>query len=239
LSWIDDENDENDMCGIFIPLVILTVVMFATGVIWLLIPIVVLSIVFIEERLQHRKIKAKKRSVDYLRGHDSGSYTSGAETYIYDDKPIYDRTRQKEQESAIGLLIPIISIGAIWILSGFAWWFLIPLLVLIVSLASTLLKRSKGRTYVISELQSGDPSTIPEIASRTGVSESKIRKHIVTEKRSGSTDVWFDPSTGTATTTPIEIVELSSDTKGGCPYCGFELKQEDRFCPYCGAPVKV
>ena len=238
LPW-NDENDENDLCGIFIPLAILTVIMLVTGVVWLLIPIVVLSIVLIEERLQHRKIKAKKVSIDYWQSQEPGSYTSGAESHAYDDKPIYDRTKQKEQESACGLLIPIFVIGFMWVFFGFDWWFLIPLIVLIFSFAATLMKQSKGRTYVISELHGGGARTIPEIASRTGVSESKVRKHIVREKRSGSSDVWFDSSTGTATIVPVETIESSSDAKGGCPYCGFELRHQDRFCPYCGAPVKA
>jgi hypothetical protein len=235
------DNDENEICGLLIPIVILGIVMFATRVIWLLIPIVVLFIVAIEELNQRRKIKSKKEILDYWHAQESGTYTSGAapEPEIYDDKSIYDRTKQKEQESACGLLIPIFIIGILWVISGFAWWFLIPLVVLIFSFVSTLMKQTKGRTYVISELQRGDARTVPEIASRTGVSEDKVRKHIVTEKRSGATDVWFDPSTGAATTTPIETVEYSSDTRGACPYCGFELKRQDRFCPYCGAPIKT
>ncbi|MGV9103386.1 MAG: zinc ribbon domain-containing protein [Candidatus Thorarchaeota archaeon] len=24
-----------------------------------------------------------------------------------------------------------------------------------------------------------------------------------------------------------------------CEYCGFKLKEDDRFCPYCGAPIKA
>jgi preprotein translocase subunit YajC len=240
-SVFDNDNDDNELCGILIPIIILGIVLLTTDVYWLLIPIVVLFIVFIQERNQQQKIKSKKESFDYWRASESRTYTSGAasESTIYDDKPIFDRTKQKEQESACGLLIPIAIIGILWISFGFVWWFLIPLVVLIFSFVSTLMKQKKGRTYVISELQSGDARTIPEIASRTGVSEDKVRKHIVTEKRSGMTDVWFDSSTGAATTTPAETVESSPDTRGGCPYCGFELRRQDRFCPYCGAPIKT
>jgi hypothetical protein len=236
-----NDNDENEMCGILIPIAILGIVMLVTDVIWLLIPIIVLFIVMIEERVQHWKIKSKKETIDYWHAPEPGTYSSGAapEPRIYDDKPIYDRTKQKEQESAFGLLIPIGIISILWVSFGFAWWFLIPLVVLIFSFVSTLMKQTKGRTYVISELQSGDAHTIPEIASRAGVSEDKARKHIVTEKRSGSTDVWFDSSTGAATTTPAETVESSPDTRGACLYCGFELRRNDRFCPYCGAPIKT
>ena len=215
--------------------------MLVTGVFWLLIPIVVLFFVFIQERNQQHKIKSKKETFDYWRASEPGTYTSGAapESHIYDDKPIFDRTKQKEQESACGLLIPIGIIGILWVIFDFAWWFLIPLVVLFFSFISTITKQSKGKTYVISELERGDARTIPEIASRTGVSEDKVRKHIVEEKRSGTAEVWFDPSTGTATSEPIGRIEPSPDTRGACPYCGFELRHQDRFRSYCGAPIKV
>jgi NADH:ubiquinone oxidoreductase subunit 3 (subunit A) len=232
---------ENDECGIFIPIVILSIVFLVTGIVWLVIPIVVLIIVFIQERNQQRKIKSKKERIDYWRATEPGAYTSGTtpESHYYNDKSIYDRTKQKEQGSVCGLLIPIFIIGILWFVFDFDWWFLIPLVVLVFSFVSTIIRQSKGKQHIISELRRGDVCTIPEIASRTGMSEDKVRKHIVEEKRSGTTDVWFDPSTGTATSTPTGTIEASPDTRGSCPYCGFELRHQDRFCPYCGAPIKA
>ena len=97
----------------------------------------------------------------------------------------------------------------------------------------------KRSAKIKEEMHRCNVRTVSDISSRTGLPEEKVRERIVTEKRSGSSDVWFDPHSGEITHSPIKIVEPTTSSSVGCAYCGFALKPEDRFCPFCGAPIKA
>ena len=228
-------NSEENPIGLLIPIAILLIVMFAVGEPWLLIPIVVLGIIFFSGAAQSRRIQTREIDYDYWKAPEPGTYTSG---YIpKQTKPIYDQKKQKDQGITCGTLIPIIFVGWLFLISG-SWVFLIPLFFLVASLIETATKRDRGKREVRDQLQTEKRKSVSDIADSTGMTEERVRQHIVTDKRSGQSDVWFNPSSGEITHTPVRVVE-PTQTKVGCPYCGFALKPEDRFCPYCGAPIKT
>jgi hypothetical protein len=227
--------------GLLIPIGILVIVYLSLRVDWLLIPIVILTLVFFGGVSEERKIETKRKRTELPRTTDSSVITSGhmPETNYVQDRPIYDRKKQKEEGLALGTLIPIVIIGWLWLSSGLAWPFAIPLFVLVIVLLSNIVEHFKGQSRVRDELERSDATTIPEIASRAGVPEERVRRHIVREKRGGTSDVWFDSATGTTTSTRMRAEEIATVRSVGCLYCGFALKPEDRFCPFCGAPIRA
>ena len=227
--------------GLLIPIGILVIVYLSLDIIWLLIPIVILTIVFLGGVSEEQKIKTKRRRTELPRTTDSSTITSGhmPEKKYVQDRPIYDRKKQKEEGLALGTLVPIVIIGWLWLSSELAWPFAIPLFVLVVVFLSNIVEHFKGQSGVRDELERSEATTIPEIASRVGVPEERVRRHIVRKKRDGDSDVWFDPATGITTSTPVRVKEITTVRGVGCLYCGFALKPEDRFCPFCGAPIRA
>ncbi len=226
---------EESPIGLLIPIGVLLIVMLAIGEPWLLIPIFVLGVIFISGAAQSRRIRTRERDYDYWKAPEPGTYTSG---YIPEqNKPIYDQKKQKDQGITCGTFIPIIFVGWLF-LQTMSWVFLIPLVFLIAGLIETATKPNRGKSRVRDQLGRENVRSVQDIADSTGMTEERVRQHIVTDKRSGQSDVWFNPSSGEVTHTPIRIVE-PTQSKVGCTYCGFALKPEDRFCPYCGAPIKT
>lgn len=226
-------------CGILIPIAVLVIVLITTGERWLLVPIGIMLIIFVADAFQNISIKKKRVEIDYWRAPESGTYVSGSvpELRSVDGKPIYDQKKQKEKGVTCGTLIPIIFVGWLFVISG-SWIFLIPLACILSSLIDNITKGARGSSRIKEEMESDDVRTVSDISVRTGLPEDQIRDRIVAEKRSGSSDVWFDPSSGEITRTPIKVIEPAK-TSIGCVYCGFALKAEDRFCPFCGAPIRA
>ena len=96
-----------------------------------------------------------------------------------------------------------------------------------------------GRAKVREEIERGQLKSVHDISSHIDMPEERVRRHIVYEKRSGSSDLWFDSATGEGTTKPIVTKEPAGTSRVGCTYCGFALKDPDRFCPFCGAPIRA
>lgn len=226
--------------GLLIPIAVLFIVMFSIGERWLLLPIFILLIIFIGDVVQSSKIEKREQQFDYWKAPEPGKYSSGTiqDRPIVQPKPIYDQKKQKEQGVTCGTLIPIIFIGWLYWESR-SWIFLIPLLFLFVGLIENMSRSMRGKSKIREEMQRESVGTVSDISSRTGLPEEKIRQRIVTEKRSGSTDVWFDPASGEITRSPVRVVDEPTRAAVGCLYCGFALKPEDRFCPFCGAPIKA
>ncbi|MBE0526436.1 MAG: zinc ribbon domain-containing protein, partial [Candidatus Thorarchaeota archaeon] len=226
--------------GLLIPIVVLFIVMFGTGVPWLLIPIAILSIILLSGRSEDEKIKKREQEIIHRKIPESGIYSSrySPEPVVEEAKPIYDQKKRKEEGVTCGTFIPIIIIGWLY-LQTYSWVFLIPLFILIIALLETLYGQVRGKSEVMEELRKKPIGSISDISDRTGLPEQKVRQHIVTEKRSGSSDVWFDPSSGEMISSPIRTVDESVAKKVGCTYCGFALKPDDRFCPFCGAPIRA
>ncbi|MBN2230035.1 MAG: zinc ribbon domain-containing protein [Candidatus Thorarchaeota archaeon] len=226
--------------GLLIPIVVLFIVMFSIGERWLLFPIGVLLIIFIADTFENSRIEKKQEQVDYWKSPESKTHTSGTyqEPQVTLSKPIYDQKKQKEQGVNCGIFIPIFIIGWLYYESR-SWVFLIPLFFLFIGLAENISQSMRGKSRVREQIKLENIGTVSDVSSRTGLTEEKVREHIVTEKRSGSTNVWFDPSSGEITHMPVRDVEEPVRTSVGCPYCGFALKSEDRFCPFCGAPIRV
>lgn len=227
---------ENDNpWGLLIPIAVLLIVMYGVGEPWLLLPIAILGIIFISGVAQSNRIRNRQRDYDRWKSPEPGSMTSG---YTPEpSKPIYDQKKQKDQGITCGTFIPIIIIGWLF-LETLSWVFLIPLAFLFAALIETAAKQGRGQSKVRDQLQREDHRTVQDIADTTGMTEEKVRQHIVTDKRKGESDVWFDPTSGQMTHSPTEVVK-PTQTKTGCSYCGFALRSEDRFCPYCGAPIKT
>lgn len=232
--------DNESSIGLLIPIVVLLIVMFGIGEPWLLVPIVILSIILLTSRLENQKIKSRERNIDHWRAPEHGIYSSGhtPEPIVDDTKPIYDQKKRKEEGVTCGTFIPIVIIGWLY-LQTYSWVFLIPLVILVFALFETLYNQIRGKSEVREELRRDAGGSIREISDRTGLPEEKVRQHIVREKRSGSTEVWFDPSSGEMTAAPTRPVVESTEKRVGCTYCGFALKPADRFCPYCGAPIRA
>ena len=233
-------SDNESSIGLLIPIVVLVIVMVGTGVPWLLIPIFILLIILLSGRSEDQKIKKREREIIYRRAPEPETYTSGyaPEPVSEEAKPIYDQKKRKEEGVTCGTFIPIIIIGWLY-LETLSWVFLIPLFILIVALLETLYNQFRGKSEVREELRKDARGSISDISVRTGLPEERVRQHIVTEKRSGSSDVWFDPSSGEMTSAPFQEVEEPTEKKVGCTYCGFALKPADRFCPFCGAPIRA
>lgn len=228
-------NSDDNPWGLLIPIGVLLIVMIGFGEPWLMVPIFVLGIIFISGVAQSSRIQTRQRDYDHWKAPESGSMTSG---YTPEpSKSIYDQKKQRDQGITCGTLIPIIFVGWLF-LETFSWVFLIPLVFLFAALIETATKQGRGKTKVRDQLQRDELRTVQDIADSTGMTEDRVRQRIVADKRSGESDVWFDPSSGEMTQTPAEETG-PAQTKRGCPYCGFALKSEDRFCPFCGAPVRV
>ncbi|PNX52579.1 MAG: hypothetical protein BV458_08865 [Thermoplasmata archaeon M9B2D] len=226
--------------GLLIPIAVLFIVMFSIGERWLLLPIFILLIIFIGDVVQSNKIEKREQQFDYWKAPEPGTYSSGTiqDRPVTQTKPIYDQKKQKEQGITCGTLIPIIFIGWLYWESR-SWVFLIPLFFLFVGLIENMSRSIRGKSKIREEMQRENVRTVSDISNRTGLPEERIRQRIVTEKRSGSTDVWFDPASGEITRSPVRVVDEPARASVGCLYCGFALKPEDRFCPFCGAPIKV
>jgi hypothetical protein len=226
--------------GLLIPIGVLIIVMYAIGNRWLLVPIFILLVIFVGDAAQSSRIEKKEHQVDYWKAPERGKYSSGTipDHPITETKPIYDQKKQKDQGVNCGILIPILFIGWLYWESP-SWVFLVPLFFLFVGLIENLSKSIRGRSRIREEMQRGNVRTVSDISDRTGLPEERIRQRIVTEKRSGSTDVWFDPASGEITHTPMRGDDETTHSKVGCSYCGFALRPEDRFCPFCGAPIRA
>ena len=233
-------SDNESSIGLLIPIVVLLIVMFGTGVPWLLIPIVILSIILISGRSEDQKIKKREREITRKKTQEPGTYSSGytPEPVVEETKPIYDQKKRKEEGVTCGTFIPVIILGWLYLQTS-SWVFLIPLFILVVALLETLYNQIRGKSEVREELRRDARGSVSDISDRTGLPEEKVRQHIVTEKRSGSADVWFDPSSGEMTSSSIREIDEPTEKKVGCTYCGFALKPADRFCPFCGAPIRA
>ena len=151
---------------------------------------------------------------------------------------MYDKKKKYDEGITCGTFIPILFIGWLFLESQ-SWIFLIPLFFLFVSLFQRVILNIQGRSKVRQEITQDRHMTIHEISTSVGMPEERVRRHIVDDKRSGSSDVWFDPNTGQTASEPVAEVEPSASSSVGCVYCGFALRGEDRFCPYCGAPIRA
>ena len=225
------DDDDDDPIGLIIPIGILLILLVWLRIVWLLIPIVVLLIVFVSSIAEGRKIKERQ----YWTSPGSDDYPR---TKPIEEKSVYDRKKQKDEGITCGTFIPIIIIGWLFF-ETLSWVFLIPLFILAFSLFQRILKGMSGRAKVREEIERGQLKSIHDISSHIGMPEEQVRRHIVDEKRSGSSDLWFDSTTGQATQKPIATEEPTSTSRVGCTYCGFALKDVDRFCPFCGAPIRV
>ena len=236
---MSQNRERDEQYGLVIPIAILVGIYLLTGVGWLFIPIVVLLCVLCGNVREDAQIRRQEEEIHYWKAPEPGTYASG---YIPDTvqpggKPIYDRRRQKEQGTDFGILIPIFILGVVYVFTRVGWIF-IPIIVLLIMFISSFFNRSRDSAQVREYLYQDDVESITDLASRTGMSEDKVRRYIVDQKRSGDSDIWFDPATGTKVSTPKR--EASPErSERGCPYCGFALKDQDRFCPFCGAPIRV
>lgn len=228
------EEKSDEVWPLLIPIGVLVIVLLGTGVVWILIPIVVLLCVFFGNLSEQRNISERRAEHAPIRTYDESSEDGFA---ARPEKPIYDREKQKDEGIAFGTLIPVVILFWLFIQS-LSWVFLIPIFFLLWSFFESVLKNIRGKPEVREEIERGDARSIQEIADRTGVPEAQVRRQIVREKRSGEADIWFDPSTGERVATPMHNYPRAS-SKVGCIYCGFSLRDEDRFCPYCGAPIKA
>ncbi|MHA1636734.1 MAG: zinc ribbon domain-containing protein [Candidatus Thorarchaeota archaeon] len=227
----NDDFDDDDPIGLMIPIGILLILLVWLQIVWLLIPIAVLLIVFVSSIAEGRKIKERQ----YWTSPGSDDYQS---TKPIEEKSVYDRKKQKDEGITCGTFIPIIIIG--WLLlETLSWVFLIPLFFLVFSLIKRILDGMSGRAKVREEIEQGKLGSVHDMSSHIGMPEDRVRRHIIDEKRSGSSDLWFDSTTGQATGKPIVTEEPTSTSIIGCTYCGFALKDADRFCPYCGAPIRA
>ncbi len=226
-----DNFDDDDPLGLIIPIVVLLLLLVWLQIVWLLIPIVVLLLVFVSSIAEGRKIKERQ----YWKSPGTGDYPR---TKPIEEKSVYDRKKQKDDGITCGTFIPILIIGWLFVETLF-WVFLIPLFFLVFSLMKGVLSNLSGRSKVREEIQRGQLGSVHDISSHIGMPEERVRRHIVEEKRSGSSDLWFDSATGESTTQPTVAEEPTSTSQVGCTYCGFALKEADRFCPFCGAPIRV
>ncbi|TFG31280.1 zinc ribbon domain-containing protein [Candidatus Thorarchaeota archaeon] len=226
--------------GILIPIVVLVIVMLSSGERWLMIPITILFFIFIGDAYQNMKIRQKREQIDYWKAPDAGIHRFGSTTELQrtDRKPIYDQKKQKEQGVTCGTVIPIVIVGWLFLMSG-SLVFMIPLLCLLASLIDNLTKSTRRTSIIKEEMRKENIRTVSDISSRTGLPEERVRESIVTEKRSGASNVWFDSESGEITRSPIKVIEPAEKLSIGCVYCGFALKPQDRFCPFCGAPIKA
>lgn len=226
--------------GLLIPIIVLLIVMFGIGEPWILVPIVILTIILISGMSEEKKIKSREREIDRRKGPEPQTYSSGytPEPRVVESKPIYDQKKRKEEGVTCGTFIPIIIIGWLYLQTR-SWVFLIPLVILVFGLLETLYNQVRGKSEVREEIRKVAGGSVSDISDRTGLPEEKVRQHIVADKRSGATDVWFDPSSGEMTSSPLRAVGEQTEKKVGCTYCGFALKPDDRFCPFCGAPIRV
>ncbi len=225
------KNGEDETWPLLIPIGVLVIVLLFTGVVWILIPIFVLICVFFGNLSEQRKISERREEYTPISIVDEREPPASKR-----EKPIYDRKKQKDEGIAFGILIPIFILGWLFI-ESLSWIFLIPIFFLLWSFFESVVKNIRGKPEVHAAIESGTPHSIQEIADSTGIPEEKVRRQVVREKRSGSADIWFDPSTGQRTEARHNYPEEGQ--RVGCPYCGFSLRYADRFCPYCGAPIKA
>ncbi len=212
----NDSSEET--IGLLIPIGILFIVFLGTGVIFILIPIFILLTVLGSTLVAKSRIHRSKEHPP--------------------EKPIYDQWRKKEEGISIGILIPILILGWFFVRSGMSWPFLIPLFVLVMVFFGDLAGEARRSKRVRTVIDTGQGRTLSEIADSAGVREDQAILQVVHDKRRGQSDVWFDPSSGTVAERPTRVDE-TRPTKMGCVYCGFALREEDRFCPYCGAPIRM
>ncbi|MHA1480014.1 MAG: hypothetical protein ACTSQZ_01135 [Candidatus Thorarchaeota archaeon] len=151
---------------------------------------------------------------------------------------IYDRKKKKERGISCGTFVPIIFCGWLYFETG-SWVFLVAIGFFLVSLFQRIISNIQGRSKVQREIAQDRHMTLGEISSSVGMPEERIRRHIVDEKRSGTSDIWFDSKTGETTSKPVGGIDSSIPSKVGCAFCGFALRDDDRFCPYCSAPIRV
>jgi hypothetical protein len=232
--------EKDDPWGLAIPIAVLLIMMVLTRFVWFLVPLVVLLVVFALSIQKDQEITRRATDIDYWKAPDAKSIFSGSRIGETGGirEPIYETQRKKEQGITAGVLIPIAVLILLFFLTGTVW-FIIPIAVLVISFLGSSAKSQQNQSRVIKELERGDAKSVDDAAEETGLSEEKVRRHIVEGKRKGETKVWFDPNTGTKTSTPIRVTEPQAEYVRACEYCGFELRKEDRFCPYCGAPIKA
>ncbi len=226
--------------GLLIPIAVLLIVMFGIGERWLLVPIAILLLIFIGDFFETSQIKKREEQVHHWKVQEPAADTLGytPDQSTTEAKPIYDQKKQKDQGVTCGTLVPTIIVGWLYWESR-SWVFLIPLLFLVIGLIESLLSSVRGKSRIREEIEREKVGTVSDLSDKTGLPEERIRQHIVTEKRSGSTDIWFDPSSGEITHSPVRAADERVRSSVGCSYCGFALRPEDRYCPFCGAPIKV
>ncbi|NHI83817.1 MAG: zinc ribbon domain-containing protein [Candidatus Thorarchaeota archaeon] len=231
--------DQDEQLGLVIPILVLGIVMLITRVGWLVIPLAVLICVLFGNVREETQIRKREEKIDYWRTSEPGTYTSGyvSDPIEADRKPIYDLKKQKQQGTDFGLVLPILIIAAVWLFTGVVWM-TIPLFVLLLVCVFSYSGRSRTSSRVRTQLYQDDVESVQDIADRTGVPEDEVRQYIVDQKRSGESGIWFDSSTGTKISSPVKE-PLSEKTGHGCLYCGFALRNADRFCPFCGAPIRA
>ncbi len=220
---------DSETCGIMIPIGVLLIVYLGTGIIFLLIPVFVLIITLLSSLNINRAIHRKKAVSQQITNDTIESYPQ---------EPIYDQWQRKEEGTSLGILIPIFIIGLFYVQTGFSWPFLIPLFVLVTILIGDLVGDHKRGKRVRTALTESQGRTLSEVAYGEGLSEDQAIKETIHEKRLGNLDVWFDPSTGEIVDNRVHA-ESSTSARRSCIYCGFSLRDDDRFCPYCGAPIRV
>ncbi|MGV9169756.1 MAG: zinc ribbon domain-containing protein [Promethearchaeia archaeon] len=232
--------EKDNPFGLAIPIAVLLIIMVLTRIVWLLIPLVVLLIVFASSVRKEQEISRRASDIDYWKAPDVNSPFSGSHMgkTPRDREPIYETQRKQEQGITAGALIPIAVLVILFFLTNIIW-FIVPIAVLVIFLFSASAKSQQNQSHVIKELETGDAKSIDDAASETGLPEEKVRRHVVESKRKGKTNVWFDPETGRKISTSLRVTEPQTEKVRACEYCGFKLKEDDRFCPYCGAPIKA
>jgi hypothetical protein len=99
-------------------------------------------------------------------------------------------------------------------ITSLSWVFLTPIFFLLWSFFESILKNMTGLGEVREEVQKGVIESIQDIANRTGMPEEKVRRHVVHEKRSGDSDIWFNPSTTRKASIPFTPDQQSPSTYG-------------------------
>ena len=161
-------DDDGCSYGLLIPIAVLLIVMIGVGEPWLLLPILILTCIFLSSRNEDKKIKTRASDADYWRAPEAGTYTSGQipEPRMDGPKPLYDQKKRKEEGVTCGTFIPIIIVGWLF-LQTWSWVFLIPLVFLFVSLIDNLTKQSQGKSQVREELRRDSIGSVSDISANS------------------------------------------------------------------------
>ncbi len=224
------QSTTDELWGLLIPIVVLVIVFFGTGVIYLFIPVLVLVLVLLFALVNEGGMGSMTSEQPLILGGFGQKESS--------ERPMYEKWKRKEEGVSVGLLIPIFILGILFMTSGGSWALLIPIAVLVIVFAGDAVSDKRRGERVRAVLSDGHGRTLSEIADGAGMPEAQVIPRVVHEKRRGRADVWFDPMTGVATDQSTRVTS-EAPSRASCAYCGFALRDEDRFCPYCGAPIRV